>query len=119
MITSSEKLSPEMRETFRRVYQCETFDSYSGVEACGLISQTPDGYLVNSPDVGILEVLDENRSAVPAGASSEVVSTGLLIYDQPLINYRIGDRVSLAKNRLKEESTPTPVVGQIEWRVED
>lgn len=119
VITSSEKLSPEMRETFRRVYQCETFDSYSGVEACGLISETPDGYLVNSPDVGILEVLDENGNAVPAGASGEVVSTGLLNFDQPLIRYRIGDRVSLAKEGAGPKNIDMPVVEQIDGRVED
>lgn len=119
VITSSEKLSPEMRETFRRVYQCETFDSYSGVEACGLISETPDGYLVNSPDVGILEVLDENGNAVPAGASGEVVSTGLLNFDQPLIRYRIGDRVSLAKEGAGPKNIDMPVIEQIDGRVED
>ena len=119
VITSSEKLSPEMRETFRRVYQCETFDSYSGVEACGLISGTPDGFLVNSPDVGILEVLDENGNAVPAGASGEVVSTGLLNFDQPLIRYRIGDRVSLGKEGEGPKNIDMPVIEQIDGRVED
>lgn len=119
VITSSEKLSPEMRETFRRVYQCETFDSYSGVEACGLISETPDGYLVNSPDVGILEVLDQNGSAVPAGASGEVVSTGLLNFDQPLIRYRIGDRVTLGKDGYGPKSIYMPVIEEIEGRIED
>lgn len=119
VITSSEKLSPEMRETFRRVYQCETYDSYSGVEACGLISETPDGYLVNSPDVGILEVLDENGKAVPDGVSGEVVSTGLLNFDQPLIRYRIGDRVSLGKEGKIPMNINMPVIAQIEGRVED
>jgi len=119
VITSSEKLSPEMRETFRRVYQCETFDSYSGVEACGLISETPDRYLVNSPDVGILEVLDENGNAVSAGASGELVSTGLLNFDQPLIRYRIGDRVSLGKQSEGPKNINMPVIEQIDGRVED
>ena len=119
VITSSEKLSSEMRETFRRVYQCETFDSYSGVEACGLISETPDGYLVNSPDLGILEVLDENGKAVPAGVSGEVVSTGLLNFDQPLIRYRIGDRVSLGIEGEGPKNIDMPVIEQIDGRIED
>ena len=33
VLTSSEKLTREMRETFKRVYDCKTFDSYNGVEA--------------------------------------------------------------------------------------
>jgi phenylacetate-CoA ligase len=119
VITSSEKLSPEMRKTFKRVYQCETFDSYSGVECCGLISETPDGFLVNSPDLGILEVLDENGKAVPAGASGEVVSTGLLNFDQPLIRYRIGDRASLGKEGDGPKNMDMPVIEQIDGRIED
>lgn len=119
VITSSEKLTLEMRQTFKRVYQCETFDSYSGVEACGLISETPDGYLVNSPDVGILEVLDEHDNAVPFGGTGEVVSTGLLNFDQPLIRYRIGDRVCLGKDKEGPENNNMPVISRIEGRVED
>ena len=119
VITSSEKLSPEMRKTFKRVYQCKTFDSYSGVENCGLISETPDGFLVNSPDVGILEVLDENGKAVPAGASGEVVSTGLLNFDQPLIRYRIGDRVTIGEKSEGLRNINMPVVEQIDGRIED
>ena len=119
VITSSEKLSLEMRETFRRVYNCETYDSYSGVEACGLISETSDGYLVNSPDVGILEVLDDEGEAVSPGSSGEVVSTGLLNFNQPLIRYRIGDRVSLAKEGETPNDIDMPVIEQIDGRVED
>jgi len=69
--------------------------------------------------VGILEVLDENDKAVPAGASGEVVSTGLLNFDQPLIRYRIGDRVSLAKEGEGPINIDMPVIEQIDGRVED
>lgn len=119
VITSSEKLKPEMRETFRRVYQCKTFDSYSGVEACSLISETPDGFLVNSPDVGILEVLNEDGTSVFPGFSGEVISTGLLNFDQPLIRYRIGDRISLGPDGDLPMSFNMPVIEQIDGRVED
>jgi len=41
-------LTTQMREIFSRVYQCKTYDSYSAVEACGLISENKFGenYLV-------------------------------------------------------------------------
>ena len=119
VITSSEKLSQEMRDTFRRVYRCATYDSYSGVEACGLISETPDGILVNSPDVGILEVVDSAGQQVRAGESGEVISTGLLNFDQPLIRYRIGDRVTLGGANERPSDISMPVVAQIDGRVED
>lgn len=94
VVTSSEKLTHEMRATFERVYGCKTFDSYSGVEACGLISETSDGELIASPDVGIYEVIND-QGDVDFFGEGELVSTGLLNFDQPLIRYRIGDRVTI------------------------
>lgn len=119
VITSSEKLTPEMRATFQRVYGCHAYDSYSGVEACGLVSETPDGFLVNSPDVGILEVLNENGLQVGPGESGEVVSTGLLNFDQPLIRYRIGDRMTLGDNNAEPQGIHMPVIANIDGRIED
>lgn len=94
VVTSSEKLTHEMRATFERVYGCKTFDTYSGVEACGLISETSDGELIASPDVGIYEVIND-QGDVDFFGEGELVSTGLLNFDQPLIRYRIGDRVTI------------------------
>src|SRR5205823_9842139 len=34
VITSSEKLTEEMRQVFKEVYGCKTYDTWSGVEAC-------------------------------------------------------------------------------------
>jgi phenylacetate-CoA ligase len=99
VITSSEKLTSEMRDILEKVYKCKTYDSYSGVEACGLISENEYGQLLISPDVGIMEILnDEGKSCLP-GEEGEIYSTGFLNYDQPLIRYKIGDRVRLARNQ--------------------
>ena len=119
VITSSEKLTPEMRAVLEKVYQCKTFDSYSGVEACGLISETIAGELLVSPDVGILEVLDTNGNDTLSGQRGEVISTGLLNFDQPLIRYRIGDVVELAENQVTKSGIEMPIIKQIGGRVED
>lgn len=119
VITSSEKLTPEMRHTLKKTYNCDVFDSYSGVEACGLISENQQGELLISPDVGIMEVLDENGNEADPGQAGEVVSTGLLNFDQPLIRYRIGDRVQLSPQRVSISGMEMPVVQQIDGRVED
>jgi len=118
VITSSEKLTPEMRSTFRKVYDCKTYDSWSGLEACGLVSECEHGSLHISPDLGILELLDEKGLPVKPGEVGEVVCTGLINYDQPLIRYRIGDRMRLGKNSCScGRSMPT--VEEIAGRVED
>lgn len=119
VITSSEKLTPEMREMFLKVYGCKTYDSYSGVEACGLISENEYGQLLVSPDVGIMEILNENGSPCKPGETGEIFSTGLLNYDQPLIRYRIGDHVKLAENQSTKCGRNMTVIEEISGRSED
>lgn len=119
VITSSEKLTREMRNTFRRAYSCKTFDSYSGVEACGLISENKFGDFLFSPDTGVLEVLNEDGEQVKNGEEGELVLTGLLNFDQPLIRYRIGDRIKLKKSQQTKSGLQMPLVSEICGRVED
>ncbi len=119
VVTSSEKLTPIMRETFRKVYGCKTFDGWSGVENCGLISESEYGQLLISPDVGIIEILDPSGNSVSPGESGEVVCTGFLNFDQPLIRYKIGDYVTLAKNQQTLCGRNMPVIEEIVGRMED
>lgn len=119
VVTSSEKLTPAMRETFRRVYGCRTFDGYSGVEACGLITENEEGELMASPDVGIMELLDDQGRDIAPGDTGEIVSTGLLNFDQPLIRYRIGDMARLAENQHSATGRAMPIIDEIVGRVED
>jgi phenylacetate-CoA ligase len=119
VITSSEKLTVEMRKTFQDVYQCKTYDSWSGLEACGLVSECEHGSLHMSPDLGILEILDEAGQPVKPGEVGEVVCTGLINYDQPLIRYRIGDRMRLGNNNCSCGRNMPTVIEEIVGRVED
>jgi phenylacetate-CoA ligase len=119
VITSSEKLTQEMREVFRAVYGCNVYDGYSGVENCGLISETEYGQMLVSPDVGILEVLNDDMENVKPGEVGEVVSTGFLNFDQPLIRYRIGDMVKLHRNQNTLCGMQMPVIEEIIGRTED
>lgn len=91
VITSSEKLTMEMREEFRKAYGCESFDTWSGVEACAQISECEHHSLHESPDIGIIELIDEKGMPQTEGKSGEAVCTSLINYDQPLIRYRCGD----------------------------
>ena len=119
VLTSADKLTEEMRQTFRRVYGCETFDSYNGVEATCLISECEHHRLHIVPDVGIVEILNEKGEPCKPGEIGEVITTGLLNYDQPLIRYRMGDLVRLSKNQTCPCGRQMPVVDEIIGRVED
>ena len=119
VITSSEKLTSKMRDTFSRVYGCKTYDSYSGVEACGLISENEHGQLLFSPDTGIMEFLNQKGEICKAGEEGEIISTGFLNYDQPLIRYRIGDTAKLAIDQINKCGRSMTIVDEIIGRVED
>jgi len=118
VITSSEKLTQEMRATFERVYGCKTYDSWSGVEACGLVSECEHGSLHISPDLGIIEILNTHGHPVKPGEVGEVVCTGLVNFDQPLIRYRIGDMMRLS-GAACTCGRSMPVIEEILGRVED
>jgi len=118
IITSSEKLTQEMRDTFLKVYQCKSFDSWSGVEANALISECEHGSLHVSPDVGWIEIIDEDGKPCPPGKAGEVVCTGFLNYDQPLIRYRIGDIMKWSDKSCRCGRS-MPVIEEIVGRLED
>ena len=118
VVTSSEKLTDEMRQTFKEVYGCKTFDGWSGLEACGLITECEHGSLHISPDAGLIEVLDNNLQPVPTGIPGTVYCTGFLNYDQPLIRYNIGDQIILSEKQCNC-GRAMPVVKEILGRTED
>ncbi|WP_456423221.1 phenylacetate--CoA ligase family protein [Lutibacter sp.] len=119
ILTSSEKLTQNMRQVIEHVFQCRVFDAYSGVEACGLISENSEKELLFSPDSGVMEVLNTNGNPVNFGEMGEVIATGLLNYDQPLIRYRIGDTVRISKNQQTRSGHKMLKIEEIEGRAED
>ena len=119
VITSSEKLTKEMRETFQRVYGCKSFDSYSGLEACGLISECEHASLHISPDAGIIEIIKDDNTPAQPGETGEAICTGFLNFDQPLIRYQIGDLLKLSHNQTCKCGRNMPIIEEIVGRSED
>lgn len=99
VITSSEKLTEEMRSEFRLAYGCECFDTWSGVEACAQISECECHSLHESPDIGIIEVLNEDGIPVEKDKVGEAICTSLINFNQPLIRYKCGDLLKLADKK--------------------
>lgn len=118
VITSSEKLTDEMRNMFLKVYGCKTFDGWSGVEACALVTECEHGGLHISPDAGLIELLDENMKPVKPGEPGNVYCTGFLNYDQPLIRYDIGDTM-IASDEICACGRSMPLIKEIIGRHED
>jgi phenylacetate-CoA ligase len=119
VLTSSEKLTTEMRKVLSTVYQCKVYDAWSGVEWCGLISENEHEQLLISPDCAYLEIIKPNGEYAQPGESGELVCTGFLNYDQPLIRYKIGDVVRLSADQTTKCGRAFPVVDEIIGRSED
>jgi phenylacetate-CoA ligase len=119
VLTSSEKLTADMRATISEVFQCKVYDAWSGVEWCGLISENEHGQLLASPDCAILEIIKPNGEYAKPGESGELVCTGFLNYDQPLIRYKIGDVVRLAFDQKTKCGRSFTVIDEIIGRHED
>jgi phenylacetate-CoA ligase len=119
ILTSSFKLESHMRQLLEKVYAAKVFDSWGSVEACGLITECEAGSLHVSPDVGIIEILDEELKPLPPGVPGTVYCTGFINYDQPLIRYEIGDKMTWRAEQYCACGRQMPIIESIDGRVED
>ena len=95
-ISNAEPLDASQRAEITRAFGCPVRDTYGMAEiVCGA-SECDAGTLHLWPEVGVLEVLDDEGDVhVPAGRPGRLVATGLLNDAMPLIRYELGDRVAL------------------------
>lgn len=118
VITTSEKLTSEMRQVMEEAYQCCVYEEYSTVENALFASECECGRLHVSPDVAIVEILREDGTACVPGEIGEVVTTCLMRTYQPLIRYRLGDLAAW-----DDEPCPCgrqmPIIKDVLGRIED
>lgn len=119
VITSAEPLLRHQRETIAEAFQCSVQETYGMGESVAAASSCNAGRMHQWPEVGIIEIVD-GAEPVPRGSSGDLVCTGLLDADMPLIRYRVGDRAELPA-----EQSPCacgrmlPEFGRIEGRSDD
>jgi phenylacetate-CoA ligase len=117
--TNAESISAEQRELIAEAFQCSVCEEYGMAEGVAAAGQCPAGSLHQYPELGLMEVIDEDGPVAP-GAVGELVCTGLLNADMPLIRYRVGDRGRLAPPGTRCACGRTlPVVLEIAGRVND
>jgi len=118
IITTSEKVTPEMRHVMEAAFRCRVYEEYSTVENVLFASECEHGRLHVSPDVAIVEILRENGEPCAPGEIGEVVATSLSRTYQPLIRFRLGDMAAW-------DDTPCPcgrqmpVIKEVVGRIED
>jgi phenylacetate-CoA ligase len=84
--TNAEPLYAEQRRTIAKAFGCPVRQTYGMVETVAAASECAHGRMHLWPEAGYVEQM----------ADGELICTGLLNADMPLIRYRIGDRARLA-----------------------
>lgn len=117
-ITNAEPLSDHQRQAIAEAFQCPVRETYGMAEIVAAAGECGSGRLHEWPEVGITELcLDDSTKDTNSG---DLICTGLLNVDMPLIRYRVGDRASIATTR---EQCPCgrglPVISSIEGRTDD
>jgi phenylacetate-CoA ligase len=118
VVTTSEKLTREMREVMEKAYGCRVYEEYSSVENAVFAGECEGGRLHVSPDAGIVEILREDGTPCGPGEVGEVVATCLFRTYQPLIRYRIGDLAAWDDHPCPC-NRPMPILKEVAGRLED
>lgn len=118
VITTSEKLTTQMREVIREAFHTSVFEEYGTVEDLFYVCECEAGSKHINPDAGLIEIVDEQYNPVPPGTVGEVLATGFIRPSQPMIRYRIGDRAVLSEKPCAC-GRHMPVLEEIIGRLED
>ena len=119
VLTNAEPVLDYQREMISEAFACPVRETYGMCEIAVAAGECEQGNLHHWPDVGVLEVLVGDRPAEP-GEAGDLVATGLLNADMPLIRYRTGDRVILAPTERRCPCGRTlPIIESIDGRSDD
>jgi len=118
-LTNAEPLFDYQRQTIELAFQCPVRETYGMAEIVTAASECEHGGLHLWPDVGQAEIMSDDPQN-GEGRAGDLVCTGLLNVDMPLIRYRVGDRVSMASQRESCACGRTlPLLESIEGRLDD
>lgn len=118
-VTYAEPLLPHQRQTIAEAFQCPVRETYGMVEMTAAASECEAGRLHLWPEAGWIEVLSGGQRAAP-GVAGDLVCTGLLNADMPLIRYRVGDSVVLPESDTACSCGRTlPLLESVQGRLDD
>ncbi|RQW03236.1 phenylacetate--CoA ligase family protein, partial [candidate division KSB1 bacterium] len=93
VISYAQPLLDYQRDVLARAFECPVHETYGMTEIAAAASECHAGRLHLWPEAGIVEIRGDSDQRETAG---ELICTGLLNPDMPLIRYQIGDRGLLA-----------------------
>ncbi|MGI8402090.1 MAG: phenylacetate--CoA ligase family protein [Gemmatimonadaceae bacterium] len=119
VLANAEGVLDQQRCEIEAAFGCPVRETYGMAEIVANASECREGRMHLWPEVGEIETVNGNESSA-IGEMGELVCTGLLNLDMPLIRYRVGDRGSLA---LPDASCRCgrllPLLSAIDGRIDD
>jgi phenylacetate-CoA ligase len=118
-ITNAEPLYSYQRKTIAEAFACPVRETYGMSEIVVAASECEANHLHLWPEAGCLELTQDDQ-AVPRGEAGELICTGLVNTDMPLIRYRVGDRARLPEiDETCRCGRSLPMIAAIEGRADD
>lgn len=118
-ITNAEPLLDYQRTAIETAFHCPVRETYGMGEAVAAASECEAGALHLWPEAGITETF-RGGSPVSSGDVGDLVCTGLINADMPLIRYRVGDAGRLASDQSPCGCGRTlPRLAGLEGRIDD
>ncbi len=119
VITNAEPLLPHQKQLMSEAFGCPVRETYGMSEIVTAAGECPAGRLHLWPEVGIVELFDHENPVVD-GNVGDMVCTGLINSDMPLIRYRVGDRSALEDSHANCACGRTlPMLNCVEGRSDD
>jgi phenylacetate-CoA ligase len=120
LITSSETLQPQQRETINAVFGAgKVHDNYGSREMyMGAECREHAGYHLHS-EVLLIEVVDKDNQPCPPGVTGRILITDLANHAFPFIRYEIGDVGAMHEDSPCSCGVTLPRLAKVEGRIAD
>ena len=118
--TNAEPLFPHQREAIAAAFGCPVRETYGMAEIVTAASECQAGRMHEWPEVGIVECMPADGALGEDASIGDLVCTGLLNDDMPLVRYRVGDRAAWDSDSSPCECGRTlPRIARLEGRADD
>lgn len=118
VFVTAEYLYEHWRDTIAETFGCPVGNGYGGRDSGFVAHECPEGSMHITADRLMVEIVDEQGQAQPAGQSGEIVVTNLDTPEMPFIRYRTGDVGALAAHSCTCGRT-LPLLERVEGRKTD
>jgi phenylacetate-CoA ligase len=119
IVTNAEPVFAFQRQAIAQAFHCSVRETYGMAELVAAASECAQDRLHLWPEVGRIEVMQGDESAAD-GTSGDLVCTGLLNVDMPLVRYRVGDFGNLpSKASSCDCGRRLPIMASIQGRLDD